>query len=128
MSEQKIYITDPDKIESVKCEMECQETSVHWVRGDTHAIVCVSDNTVLTRLVRAMKNDPDNYKCYYYESSRDRDSGKLANYFFEVPHKLVSFRSKVHREYTDEQRAAMRDRLLSRNSSFGEEDDYDLDS
>lgn len=129
--EQKIYITDPDKIESVKCDCECQETSINWIRGDKLATVCVSDNTTLTRLIKAMRNDPENYKCYYYKSSVDRDSGKLMNYFFEFPNKLLSFRAHIHREYTDEQKAEMGNRMRAwRNSAdfaVGEDED-ELDS
>jgi hypothetical protein len=73
----------------------------------------VSDNTSLTRLVKAMRNDPESYRCYYYEGNRHDKSGKLGNYFFEFPHRLLSFRSQSTREYTDEQREEMRHRLLS---------------
>lgn len=123
MSRDKIYITDPDEIESVVCEMECQETAIHWMRGDTMLTVCVSDNTSLTRLVKAMRNDPENYKCYYYESNRDKDTGKLGNYFFEFPHRLLSYRAKSTREFTEEQKDAMRERLANARNSKSEEDD-----
>lgn len=113
MKRERIYITNPDEIDSIDCEMESQETAINWCRRDTNCTVCVSDNTSLTRFVKAMRNDPESYKCYYYESNRNNKSGKLGNYFFEFPHRLLSYRSQSTREYTDEQREEMRNRLLS---------------
>jgi hypothetical protein len=70
-----------------------------------------------------MRNDPENYKCYYYESNRDKDTGKLGNYFFEFPHKLLSYRAKSTREFTEEQKDAMRERLAKARDCKSEEDD-----
>ena len=124
MNRDKIYITNPDEIDAVKCDCECQETSIQWYRGDEIATVCVSDNTSLTRMIRAMRNDPESYKCYYYECNRDQATGKLYNYYFEFPHRLLSFRAHSTREYTEEQKEAMRDRFIStRNKIMGVEID-----
>ena len=109
----KIYITY-DQIEDISCHRCEQETSINWMRDDDIAVVCTSDFTVVTKLSKAMAKDPDNYKCYYYESNRDKETGRLGNYFFEMPKKLLSFHAKregTKKELTAEQRKAIGERF-----------------
>ena len=111
---EKIYITH-DQIEVISC-MRCeQETAINWMRDDDIATICTSDYTVVTRISRAMARDPKNYRCYYYESNRDKETGRLSNYFFEIPKNLISFRSEREKsnkkELTDEQRKAVAERF-----------------
>lgn len=113
---EKIYIT-AEEINNVYCERESQETAINWLRDDETLIVCSSDNTFITRMKRAMQKDPDNYKCYYYETNRDKKTDKLSNYFFEVPKKLISFRSeRTSKEYTKEEKQAIGERLHKKNT------------
>ena len=109
----RIYITY-DQIEDIKCDRAEQETAINWGRDDDIAIVCTSDFTVVTRISKAMEKDPDNYRCYYYEQNRDSETGRLGNYFFEVPKKLISFhveRKSTERSYTEEERMALGNRF-----------------
>ena len=111
MSE-KIYITH-DQIEDIswtRCE---QETAINWMRDDDIAIVCTSDFTVVTRISKAMAKDPKNYRCYYYECNRDKETGRLGNYFFEIPKKLISFHAKRESKnaMSEEQRKAVAERF-----------------
>lgn len=110
----KIYITY-DQIEDISCHREEQETAINWMRDDDIAVVCTSDYTVVTRIGRAMARDPENYKCYYYESNRDKQTGRLGNYFFEIPKKLISFRAEKEKStkapMTEEQRKAVGERF-----------------
>lgn len=106
----RIYIT-VDEIDSVKCDMEEQETAINWLRDDDHIEIVSSDNTFITKMKRAMKRNPD-IKCYYYENNRDKESGKLGNYFFEAPIKSITFkRNKKSRNLSDEQRKRIGERF-----------------
>ncbi len=104
MSEKKIYIT-ADEIDVVTCETECQETTLNWYRSDKIIVVNSSDNTFITKMKRAMEKDSVNYKCYYYETNRDSKTGKLTNYFFEMPKELLCLRAeRTKQELTEEER------------------------
>ena len=110
----RIYITY-DQIEDISCHREEQETTINWMRDDDIAVVCTSDYTVVTRISKAMAKDPGTYKCYYYESNRDKQTGRLGNYFFEIPKKLISFRSGSEKSnkapMSEEQRKAVGERF-----------------
>ena len=110
----KIYISH-DQIEDISCHREEQETAINWFRDDDIAVVCTSDYTVVTRISKAMAKDPKNYRCYYYESNRDKDTGRLGNYFFEIPKKLISFHAQKttsnKKEMTEDQRKAVAERF-----------------
>lgn len=110
---EKIYITH-DQIEDISCNKAEQETAINWMRNDDIALICTSDFTVVTRIAKAMAKDPDNYKCYYYETNRDKETGRLGNYFFEVPKKLISFRAERDPNgpgMSEEQRKAVGERF-----------------
>ena len=122
MSE-KIYITH-DQIEDIACDRSEQETSINWFRDDKIALICTSDYTMVTRIAKAMAKDPDNYKCYYYETNRDKKTGRLGNYFFEVPKKLITFRAEREKRvtnYTEEQRKAIGERFRKRKLAVEED-------
>ena len=109
----KIYITY-DQIEDISCHRCEQETAINWMRDDDIAVVCTSDFTVVTRIAKAMAKDPDSYKCYYYEGNRDKETGRLGNYFFEIPKKLITFRSereKTSSAMSEEKREQIRERF-----------------
>ena len=110
----KIYITH-DQIEDIKCDRAEQETAINWMRDDDIAVICTSDYTVVTRIAKAMAKDPVNYRCYYYEGNRDKETGRLGNYFFEVPKKLIAFRAegtRKSRTYSEEERKKIRERFV----------------
>ncbi|MBO5712320.1 MAG: hypothetical protein J6R47_05715 [Acholeplasmatales bacterium] len=109
----RIYITY-DQIEDISCNRVEQETAINWMRDDDIAVVCTSDYTVVTRISKAMAKDPNNYRCYYFESNRNPDTGRLSNYFFEIPKKLISFHCKKEggrRPMTEEERKAVGERF-----------------
>lgn len=121
----KIYITS-DQIESVMCDRHEQETCINWLRDDDLMIICSSDNTFITKMKRVMERDPETYRCFYYEENRDKETGKLGNYFFEAPKSLLSFRSgakkkRNSRNLSDEERKAIGERF--RKARKGKEND-----
>ena len=111
----KIYITDASQIETISCDRREQETAINWLRDDDIVEICTSDLTMVTKLARMVAKDPDNYKCFYYECNRDSETGKLGNYFFEVPKKLLSFRTggegKTKKNLTADERKAIAERF-----------------
>ena len=106
----KIYIT-ADEIECVSCPGPEQETTICWLRDEDTASICVTDNTMITKLKKAMAKDPNNYKCFYYEGNVDPKNGKLFNYFFEIPKKLISFRSSRTKVTDPEAKAKRAERM-----------------
>ena len=105
----KIYIS-ADQIEDISCVRCEQETAIKWLRDDDVAVVCTSDFTMVTKISKAMAKDPKSYKCYYYEENRDKETGRLGNYFFEIPKKLISFhvaREKSNKVLTEEEKKAV---------------------
>ena len=112
---EKIYVT-AEEIESVLCNRSEQQTAVSWYRDDAKIVLCTSDNTMITKMRRYVEKNPDTYKCFYYETNRDLDTGKLGNYFFEFPANCLSFRSggakkRKPRAMSEEQRAAVSERF-----------------
>lgn len=111
----RIYVTDASQIESISCNRCEQETAINWLRDDDIIEICTSDLTMVTKLARMVEKDPDNYRCFYYESNRDKETGRLGNYFFEIPKKLLSFRTgsegKTKKNLTADQRKAIAERF-----------------
>lgn len=89
----KTYIT-ADKITSVRCEHDCQETVISWGRDESTATICTSDPTMVTKLKHIVERDPKNYKCFYYEHDIDKVSGYPVCLFFEIDPSLITFRTK----------------------------------
>lgn len=89
-----------------------QETTVSFGRNDAVAKVWTNDNTVLTKLRKLVEKAPDQWKVV--DVTKDRD-GKVVGYFFECPKKLIRF--KTSREYTEEQKKAIANRLASARTS-----------
>lgn len=92
-----------------------QETTVSFGRNDTAAKVWTNDNTVLTKLKKLVERAPDQWRVV--DVTKDKD-GKVVGYFFECPKKLIGF--KAPREYTEEQKKAIADRLASGRNSDAE--------
>lgn len=81
-----------------------QETTVQFNRINDYANICTSDSTVKTKLDKLCKNNPTHWTLL-------SDDGVFSSYRC-TPKSLISFRSKVaQREYTEEQRQQLADRL-----------------
>lgn len=86
-----------------------QETTIQFSRQEDIAHVCTSDSTMKTKFDKLCKNSPKHWKLI-------SDDGIFSTYEC-APKSLISFRSKVtQREFTDEQRQAMADRLRAARS------------
>lgn len=109
----KIYFT-VDQIDTPKCEKECQETVITWMRTDDSIILSTSDPLTVTKMKNRMRKAPDLYKCFSYENNRDVKTGKYFSYFFEFPKKLLHFGTSIsqnRKPFTEEQRQAAADRF-----------------
>ena len=96
--------------------LEEQETVINFSRLDETASVYTSDGTVMTKLDRMVKNNPDDFKLERVEKCQ----GDIVAKVYRCPVGFISFRSKkVIRELTDEQRAEMAERAkrIPRNKS-----------
>lgn len=85
--------------------IEEQEVNINFGRNDDMVTLYSSDSTWITKLDKLVAKAPDLYKVV-----NDDDFGKT----YTFPKKLLSLRSSiVQREYTEEQRQAMAERLKS---------------
>lgn len=84
--------------------LEEQETIIRYGRLDDYATICTSDTTQKTRFDKLCKNSPDHWK--------KTDEDEIFCKYKCTPKSLISTRLKVtERNYTDEQKAAMAERL-----------------
>lgn len=84
-----------------------QEICISASRNEDKATIYCSDSTWITKMDKLVQKSPELFKVI-----SENDISKT----YEFPKRLISIRSSiVTREYTDEQRAAMAERLaLSR--------------
>ena len=110
-------IFDIDMIESIFTDSDSREITMNKLHGENWSIF-VSDNTMLTKLKKLMKNSEDGYvRCF--EGSRNLD-GKITGYFFEVNEKCIGFKTgkkkvKVNRKpKSEEEKIAKREAFIER--------------
>ena len=94
-----------------------QETTISWYRRDAVAVVWTSDNTMLTKMKKLMAKSPD---CKLKNITWSKD-GEPTGYFFEVPVRFVKVLKP--KEVSEEQRAALSERLKARKELGRENDD-----
>lgn len=93
----------PDELDPVDCSTEEQEVTITAYRSDDRMSLWVSDNTMLTKVKRCMRANPEEWKLERVEWHKE---GTVAGYEFSFPKKYLSFRTKTTTyELTDEQRA-----------------------
>lgn len=86
-----------------------QETTIQFSRTENIAHICTSDSTMKTKYDKLCKNSPKHWRLV-------SDDGIFSKYEC-TPKSLISARAKVtEREFTDEQRQAMADRLREARS------------
>ena len=91
-----------------------QETTINYRRTENIVDVWTSDRTEMTRFDRLCEISPENYKCV--ETSWSLDHSEILSKKYTIKYKrLLSFRSKIitreGREFTDEERARLTERL-----------------
>lgn len=85
-----------------------QETIVQISRINGKATVYTSDTTMLTKLHKLMKKNPEEWRLVH----QDTVNGEVVSETFECPKKLISFRASTSsRVMTEEQRQAAAERL-----------------
>lgn len=114
------------ELKSVVCDMDEQETTIVFSRKENIAYVYSSDNTMLTKIQKLL-NAPDS-EWQLIKTSKDRD-GNPTGYEFTVNKKMVSLRAKKKpgREFTEEERKALGERLRGLKSSPDDDEDTDED-
>lgn len=96
---------------------EEQETTISWYRRDAVASVYTSDNTMLTKMKKLMAKSSD---CKLKNITWSKD-GEPTGYFFEVPVRFVKVLKP--KEVSEEQRAALSERMKARKELGRENDD-----
>lgn len=94
-----------------------QETTISWYRRDSVASVYTSDNTMLTKMKKLMAKSLD---CKLKNITWSKD-GEPTGYFFEVPVRFVKVLKP--KEVSEEQRAALSERLKAMREAVQDEDD-----
>lgn len=89
---------------------EEMETTINFSRNEQAAVVWTSDTIMYTKFDKLCETAPDYYQCM--EVQRDRD-GDIVGKLYRISDKaMLSFRAKkAKRELTEEQRAAIAERL-----------------
>lgn len=89
--------------------IEEQETHVSFMRGDERAEVFTSDTTIMTKLNKLVDLEDTEWKL---ERVSRLANGEVVGKTYSCPVSFISFRSKrVVREYTEEQKKVMADRM-----------------
>ena len=89
--ELKVVAKGPDDLRTIrKVSKEEKECTVTISKVDGVVDIFVSDNTLLTRIKRAWRKNPDAYVCI--EEWRQKD-GNIAGYRFLAPWKAITFNS-----------------------------------
>lgn len=99
--------------------IEEQETNINFSRGDSRAKIYTSDSTIITKLCKLSKIQGTEWKL---ERVIKAKNGEEVGRVYSCPVEFVSFRKKrVKKEYTDEQKKAIGNRLLESRKAKGEE-------
>lgn len=99
-----------EKLESIP--LNEQETTISFWRDEEHATLWTNDRTTITRLDKLCKEAPENYQCI--EVGKARIGGGILDKRYRISDKgLLSLRPRrmQKRELTDEQKAALAERL-----------------
>lgn len=99
-----------EDVKSVKVSKEEAETVINMFRGDNYITIYTSDNTMLTKLLKAANKNRANWECW---SGGVDSNGDITGYFFKAPKKALSIRSGSKRnvELTEEQKLVKAERL-----------------
>ena len=102
----KTYIEIEDIVPIHGIHYEEQETCITYMHNDKVALISTNDNSFINKIKKRMQKSPNSYKCFIR-----CDKANIDNYFFEVPKKLISFRTeRPKKELTEEQRMAFSER------------------
>lgn len=104
-----------EKLESIP--LNEQVTTISFWRDEEHATLWTNDRTTITKLDRLCKEAPENYQCI--EVGKARIGGGILDKRYRISDKgLLSFRQRrVKLELTDEQRAALSEKMKERRAS-----------
>lgn len=94
--------------ENFVCDMGEQETVITTMRGDKRIRIYTSDNTMLTKLKKLMGADGGQYEVERVEYLPD---GSACGVVVTAPARCLSLRSGKTREISEEDRAALAERM-----------------
>lgn len=98
--------------------IEEQETHINFSRNDERAEIYTSDSTKFQKLHKLWGLPDTEWKL---ERVHRLENGEIIGYTFSFPVKCLSFRKKLPvRNYTDEQRKAMSERLKAGKNAIAD--------
>lgn len=101
--------------------IEEQETHVNFSRNDERAEIYTSDTTKFQKLFKLSEFSDTEWKL---ERVHKLKNGEIIGYTFSFPVKCMSFRKKsVKRNYTEEQRKAIGERLKASRENVDDSQD-----
>lgn len=111
-------LVDFNKVEAVRSSAEEAETTITIGRLEKNIVIYSSDNTMITKIVRAARKNPSAWQCW--EGSRSRD-GKLQGYFFSAPKSALIIKSGAKKQLSEEQlvERIARGKKLAQMRGFG---------
>ena len=92
--------------QTISCSFEEQETTITFLRSEDTMSIYTSDNTTLTVLKKKFEANPKDWVGRRIDDS----NGNTLGYKFTVPKSFLKL-SASKREFSDEQKAAMTERL-----------------
>lgn len=103
MERKDVAFYTADELEAVDVSGDEQEVTISAYRADERMSVWVTDNTMLTKMKRCLKANPEEYKLERIVWNKE---GGVAGYKFSFPKKYLSFRTKTTSfELSEEERA-----------------------
>ena len=112
MTTQKKTYTVDDLVTLMGTPTEEQETSITFERNSDKMTIWTSDNTMVTKLKKLITKNPQAYKLV----SISTYEGQPVAYEIEAPKNFLTLKTG-ERTLTDEQRAALAERIITRNKA-----------
>ena len=104
-----MFEVEYNKIQKLVVGKDEQEFTLTAMRDDDRVSCFCSDNLMLTKLKEAMKQNPDEYKCYIKSVYPD---GSIAGYEFVFPKKYLKFAARDRKyDMSPEQKEAAKERM-----------------
>ena len=110
MERKSVELYTADELESVDASSDEQEVTIAAYRSDERMSLWVTDNTMLTKVKRCMRANPEEWKLERVEWHKE---GTVAGYEFSFPKKYLSFRTKTTSFELSEEEKAARARKLN---------------
>lgn len=94
---------------------EPKETCINYISEDSYAVFCSSETKWINKILKLYDEHPDDVKIIYHPED---NHGMI---YAHIPKNFIKVSPPRQVNYTDEQRAAMAERLAAAREKKGEE-------